>query len=62
MKKCIAKLVNWNGKTVEQEIKKEWAESVAAAVEGQFTFVNTKEKFSICGSDFKHVDIYEVEK
>lgn len=60
MKKYIAKLVKWNGETVEMEVKKEWTEAISFAVEGQFTFVNRKDNFAIHGSDFCHVDIYEV--
>lgn len=62
MKKCIARLVKWSGEVIYQEIKREWAESIAMAVEGQFTFADNKEKFTINGGDFCHVDVYEVEQ
>ena len=60
MKKYIARLVKWSGEVIEQEIKREWAEGIAAAVEGQFMFIDNVSKFCIKGGDFVHVDVYEV--
>lgn len=59
-KKCIAEFIKWNGKKVTQEIKREWAESIASAVEGQYMFIDNVSKFAINGAQFFHVDIYEV--
>lgn len=60
MKKVIAELIKWNGEIVKCEIKREWAEDIASAVEGQYLFINNQSGFTIRGGDFKHVDIYEV--
>lgn len=62
MKKYIAELKRWNGEKEEVEIKKEWINDIVFAVESQCLFVNNKEGFEINGSNYCHVDIYEVEK
>lgn len=59
-KKCIAEFVKWNGEIVKCEIQREWAQDIADAVAGQFTFINNTSGFMIKGSDFAHVDVYEV--
>lgn len=56
--KIIAKLTKWNGEIVEQEIKKDWIQSVVDAVVGQFLFAD--KELCIVGYNFSHVDIYEV--
>ena len=61
MKKCIAIFTKWDGEIVEQEVKREWVEDIAMAVEGQFTYVDRNSNLCIKGSDFYHVDIFEVE-
>lgn len=59
-KKCIAEFITWTGEKIKQEVKREWAEDIASAVEGQYMFINNESGFTIRGSDFQHVDIYEV--
>jgi len=58
--KVIAEFIKWNGEKVQFEVKREWAQDIADAVIGQFTFIDNKSGFAIRGSDFAHVDIYEV--
>jgi len=60
MKKIVAKLTKWNGETVEQEIKRDWIDSIISAITGQFFFADNVSGFAIKGYDFAHVDIYEV--
>ena len=60
-KKFIAELKKWNGEVVEQEIQESWIQSIVDAVVGQFFFADKRSGFAIVGSDFCHVDIYEVE-
>ena len=60
MKKYIARLVKWTGEIVEKEIKREWANDIANAVEGQYTFIDNQSKFIVIGRDFRHVDVIEV--
>jgi hypothetical protein len=59
-KKCIAEFISWTGEKTKQEVKKEWAQSIADAVAGQFMFIDNVSGFAIRGFDFQHVDIYEV--
>lgn len=59
-KKCYAEFITWAGKKVKYEVKREWAEDIAAAVEGQYLFADNVTGFAIRGWDFAHVDIYEV--
>lgn len=61
MKKVIAEFTKWNGEKQKIEIKRDWAEGIAYAVEGQFFFADKVDGFSINGSDFAKVDIYEIE-
>lgn len=58
--KIIAKLIKWNGTIIRQEIKREWIDDIISAIQGQFTIVNNLQGFMIKGSDYSHVDIYEV--
>lgn len=60
MKKVIAQLTKWSGEKIEYEIKKEWAQDIADAVKGQFTFIDNKKGFGIKGDDFAFVTVYEV--
>lgn len=59
-KKYIAEFTTWEGRKVQYEIKREWAEDIAAAVQGQYMFADNKNGFAINGGDFSHVDIFEV--
>jgi hypothetical protein len=58
----IAELKTWNGKIIKEEIKREWIDLIVVAIENQMFVKSNKDKFSINGKDFKHVDIYEVEE
>lgn len=58
--KCIAELTTWTGEKVVQEIKREWAESIAEAVSGQFYFADKVSGFAINGGNFSNVNVYEV--
>lgn len=60
--KYFAELITWTGQKVVQEIKKEFAESIASAVSGQYFFADNVLGFAIDGSKYSHVDIYEVKK
>jgi len=57
--KVIAEFTKWNGEKEEHEIEREWIDDIVFAVEAQM-FVSIKDKFSIQGGNFSHVDIYEV--
>lgn len=59
-KKIIAELKRWDGKVEKKKIKKSWIEDIVFAVEGQFTIQNNDTDLKIKGSDYYHVDIYEV--
>lgn len=61
MKKIIAELKRWDGKTIKKKIKKSWVDDIVFAVEGQLTIQNKDTELNIKGSDYCHVDIYEVE-
>ena len=54
----IAELTKWNGEKEVIKIKKEWIDDIVTAVEAQIFIANNKQKFSIVGSDYYHVDIY----
>lgn len=56
----IAVFTLWDGSKEEREIKREWAESIAFAVKGQFFMQDKKLGFSINGANYSNVDIYEV--
>lgn len=56
----IAELTKWNGEKETIKIKKEWIDDIVYAIKGQFYVANNKEKFSIVGSNYCHVDIYKV--
>lgn len=58
--KIIAELTKWDGTVVAQEIKREWIDDIVAAIQGQFTIANRQQGLVIKGSDYFHVDIYEV--
>ena len=60
-KKFVAEFKKWNGKTIKKKIKKSWVDDIVFAVEGQLTIQNKDTNLSIKGSDYCHVDIYEVE-
>ena len=60
-KKFVAEFKKWNGKTELKKIKKSWIDDIVFAVEGQLTIYNNETDLSIKGSDYCHVDIYEVE-
>ncbi len=60
MKKVIAEFTKWNGEKIQHEIQRDWIESIVDAVIGQFTFIDNVSGFGIKGSDFAHVDVYEV--
>lgn len=60
-KNIIAELKRWDGKTIKKKIKKSWVDDIVFAVEGQLTIQNKDTNLSIKGSDYCHVDIYEVE-
>lgn len=56
----IAVFTLWDGSKEEREIKREWAESIAFAVKGQFFMQDKKLGFSINGANYSNVEIYEV--
>lgn len=56
----IAELTKWNGEKETIKIKKEWIDDIVYAIKGQFYVANNKEKFSIVGSNYCHVDIYSL--
>lgn len=56
----IAELTKWNGEKETIKIKKEWIDDIVYAIKGQFYVADIKEKFSIVGSNYCHVDIYKV--
>ena len=60
-KNFVAELRKWNGKIEKKKIKKSWIDDIVFAVEGQLTIQNKDTNLSIKGSDYCHVDIYEVE-
>ena len=60
-KNFIAELKKWNGKVAKKKIKKSWIDDIVFAVESQMTVRNNDTDLSIKGSDYCHVDIYEVE-
>lgn len=60
-KNFVAELRKWNGKIEKKKIKKSWIDDIVFAIEGQMTIQNKDTNLSIKGSDYCHVDIYEVE-
>lgn len=58
--KIIAEFAKWDGNVIAQEIKREWIEDIVFAIEGQLTIANKLLGLYIKGSDYFHVDIYEV--
>lgn len=61
VKKVVAELTKWDGTKETLEIQREWIDDIVAAIEAQFTIVNKPLGLYIKGSDYFHVDIYEVE-
>lgn len=59
-KKIVAEFKRWDGKTEKKKIKKSWIDDIVFAVETQMTVKNNKKNMGIKGSDYCHVDIYEV--
>lgn len=59
-KRYIAEFKRWDGKKEKRKIKKSWIDDIVFAVETQMTIKNNKTDFGIRGSDFSHVDIFEV--
>jgi len=58
--KIIAELTQWDGKKKSYEIEREWIDDIVCAVQGQYTYINNKAGFTIKGSDFAHINVYEV--
>ena len=56
----IAELTKWNGEKETIKIKKEWIDDIVTAVKAQIFIANNKQKFSIVGSNYCHVDIYSL--
>lgn len=56
----IAELTKWNGEKETIKIKKKWIDDIVTAVKAQIFIVNNKQKFSIVGSNYCHVDIYSI--
>lgn len=60
-KKIIAEFTKWDGTIETQEIQRECISDIVTAVQTQFTIANKQQGLYIKGSDYFHVDIYEVE-
>ena len=58
----IAELIKWNGEKVQQEIKREWIQDIVDAVVGQYTFVDRNSGFGVNGSQFAHINVYQVKE
>ena len=56
----IAELTKWNGEKETIKIKKEWIDDIVTAIKAQIFIADNKQKFSIVGSNYCHVDIYSL--
>ena len=56
----IAELTKWNGEKETIKIKKEWIDDIVFAIRGQFYFRDNNEQITIIGSNYCHVDIYQI--
>lgn len=56
----IAELTKWNGEKETIKIKKEWIDDIVFAIRGQFYFRDNTEQITIIGSNYCHVDIYQI--
>lgn len=61
-KKIVAEFKRWDGKIEKKKIKKPWIDDIVFAIESQMTVKNNKTNLGIKGSDYCHVDIYEVKE
>lgn len=55
--KIYAELTYWNGDKETVEIKEEYIDDIVSAVKGQYTFIDNKNHFAVCGGSIYHVDI-----
>ena len=58
--KILAVLKRWDGGEQIYSIKREWIDDIVSAVQGQYTYINNEAGFTIKGSDFAHINVYEV--